>query len=120
MRGIVADGAHEVDLVLDWRALRDGDAAARRLKLGLGRAPIGVRLRLRPPIVWASGVTGESTRDNPQRVLIGDPPKEDTWGTGTGAGCSWTTGSASGAGGAGTGGSGRQRRPRACRAAATR
>lgn len=35
------------------------------------------------PIIWASGVTSESTRDNPQRVLIGDPPKEESWGTGT-------------------------------------
>lgn len=37
----------------------------------------------KPPIFWASGVTGESTRDNPQRVLVGDPPKEEQWGTGT-------------------------------------
>lgn len=37
----------------------------------------------KPPIIWASGVTGESTRDNPQRVLVGDPPKEEDWGTGT-------------------------------------
>ena len=37
----------------------------------------------KPPIIWASGVTSESTRDNPQRVLIGDPPREDAWGTGT-------------------------------------
>ena len=36
----------------------------------------------KPPIIWASGVTGESTRDNPQRVLIGPPPREDEWGTG--------------------------------------
>jgi len=35
------------------------------------------------PIIWAAGVTSESTRDNPQRVLIGDPPKEENWGTGT-------------------------------------
>jgi Terminase large subunit, T4likevirus-type, N-terminal len=28
------------------------------------------------PIIWASGVTSESTRDNPQRVLIGNPPIE--------------------------------------------
>lgn len=35
------------------------------------------------PIIWASGVTSESTRDNPQRILVGDPPKEDAWGTGT-------------------------------------
>jgi phage terminase large subunit-like protein len=37
----------------------------------------------KPPIIWASGVTGESTRDNPQRVLVGNPPREDEWGTGT-------------------------------------
>ena len=36
----------------------------------------------KPVILWASGVTGESTRDNPQRVLIGNPPKEEEWGTG--------------------------------------
>ena len=36
----------------------------------------------KPPILWASGVTGESTRDNPQRVLIGNPPREEEWGTG--------------------------------------
>lgn len=36
----------------------------------------------KPVIVWASGVTGESTRDNPQRILIGNPPKEEEWGTG--------------------------------------
>jgi len=27
-------------------------------------------------------VTGESTRDNPQRILAGPPPKEEEWGTG--------------------------------------
>jgi phage terminase large subunit-like protein len=37
----------------------------------------------KPPIIWASGVTSESTRDNPQRVLIGNPPNESEWGTGT-------------------------------------
>jgi len=37
----------------------------------------------KPPIAWASSVTGESTRDNPQRVLVGNPPREDEWGTGT-------------------------------------
>lgn len=35
------------------------------------------------PVIWASGVTSESTRDNPQRVLVGNPPQEDAWGTGT-------------------------------------
>ena len=36
----------------------------------------------KPVILWASGVTGESTRDNPQRILIGNPPREEQWGTG--------------------------------------
>lgn len=36
----------------------------------------------KPVIFWAAGVTGESTRDNPQRLLIGNPPNEDEWGTG--------------------------------------
>lgn len=36
----------------------------------------------RPVVMWASGVTGESTRDNPQRLLVGDPANEDSWGTG--------------------------------------
>lgn len=34
----------------------------------------------RPTIWWAAGVTGESTRDNPQRLLMGRPGE---WGTGT-------------------------------------
>lgn len=36
----------------------------------------------KPVILWAASVTGESTRDNPQRILIGPPPKEEEWGTG--------------------------------------
>ena len=32
---------------------------------------------------WAGGDTGESTRDNPQRILIGPHEQEDQWGTGT-------------------------------------
>jgi phage terminase large subunit-like protein len=36
----------------------------------------------KPVIMWAAGVTGESTRDNPQRVLIGPPTQEEAWGTG--------------------------------------
>jgi phage terminase large subunit-like protein len=35
-----------------------------------------------PVRMWAAGVTGESTRDNPQRVLIGPPQQEEAWGTG--------------------------------------
>lgn len=33
----------------------------------------------RPIVGWAAGVTGESTRDNPQRILLGRP---GAWGTG--------------------------------------
>ncbi len=36
----------------------------------------------KPVIMWASGVTGESTRDNPQRILVGPPQIEEQWGTG--------------------------------------
>lgn len=37
----------------------------------------------RPVCLWAASVTGESTRDNPQRVLLGPPPIREQWGTGT-------------------------------------
>lgn len=36
----------------------------------------------RPVILWAGSVTGESTRDNPQRLLVGPPALENAWGTG--------------------------------------
>lgn len=36
----------------------------------------------KPPLLWAGSVTGESTRDNPQRILIGPPSKEEEWGQG--------------------------------------
>lgn len=36
----------------------------------------------RPPILWAGSVTGETTRDNPQRILVGPPQMEEEWGTG--------------------------------------
>ena len=36
----------------------------------------------KPVTMWASSVTGDSTRDNPQRGLIGPPPMESEWGTG--------------------------------------
>jgi phage terminase large subunit-like protein len=34
----------------------------------------------KPIVGWAAGVTGESTRDNPQRILLGRP---GAWGTGS-------------------------------------
>lgn len=35
-----------------------------------------------PVRFWCAGVTGSSTRDNPQRVLLGPPADEAAWGTG--------------------------------------
>lgn len=37
----------------------------------------------KPPKMWVGGVTGESTRDNPQRILVGQPQFKDRWGTGS-------------------------------------
>jgi phage terminase large subunit-like protein len=37
----------------------------------------------RPTRWWAGGVTQESTRDNPQRILLGEPAEPGRWGTGT-------------------------------------
>ncbi len=36
----------------------------------------------RPVRFWAAGVTGESTRDNPQRLLVGPPGQRSLWGSG--------------------------------------
>ena len=32
----------------------------------------------RPTVAWVAGVTGESTRDSPQRVLLGRPGQYGT------------------------------------------
>ena len=32
---------------------------------------------------WVASVTGESTRDNAQRILVGPPAVREAWGTGT-------------------------------------
>ncbi len=37
----------------------------------------------RPVRGWAGGVTQESTRDNPQRILLGEPAEPSQWGTGS-------------------------------------
>ena len=37
----------------------------------------------RPVRLWAASVTGESTRDNPQRILLGPPAIRRDWGAGT-------------------------------------
>jgi phage terminase large subunit-like protein len=40
------------------------------------------RTFVRPVRLWAAGVTQESTRDNPQRVLVGPPQRKARWGAG--------------------------------------
>ncbi len=35
-----------------------------------------------PVRMWSAGVTVESTRDNPQRILVGPPQQRERWGTG--------------------------------------
>lgn len=40
------------------------------------------RVFTKPVRMWVAGVTAESTRDNPQRVLIGPPAIAEAWGTG--------------------------------------
>lgn len=37
----------------------------------------------KPVMMWAASDTGETTRDNPQRVLMGEPAYRERWGTGT-------------------------------------
>lgn len=36
----------------------------------------------KPVVLWAGSITGESTRDNPQRILVGAPAVQESWGTG--------------------------------------
>ena len=36
----------------------------------------------KPVRFWCGGVTSESTRDNPQRILVGQPEIKEQWGTG--------------------------------------
>lgn len=36
----------------------------------------------KPVKLWASSVTSDATRDNPQRVLVGPPAIQEAWGTG--------------------------------------
>lgn len=36
----------------------------------------------KPTKIWASGISGESVRKNAQRILMGEPENEATWGTG--------------------------------------
>ena len=41
------------------------------------------RRYVRPVRLWAASITAESTRDNPQRILLGPPAIREHWGTGT-------------------------------------
>lgn len=36
-----------------------------------------------PIWMWASSLTGQATRDNPQKILVGPPAQKELWGTGS-------------------------------------
>lgn len=69
------------------RLLRAGNQLGKTLAAGMevamhltGRYPdwwTGRRWE-RPVVAWAAGITGESTRDNPQRILLGRPGEHGT------------------------------------------
>lgn len=78
---------HELGLTMRERLLRAGNQNGKTFCCGAevayhltGLYPDdwnGRRWR-RPVVVWASGETGETTRDNPQRALLGLPGEEGT------------------------------------------
>jgi phage terminase large subunit-like protein len=83
---------HDAGAIHDERCLMAGNQLGKTLAGAMewamhltGRYPDWWKGKVfdRPVRMWAAGVTAESTRDNPQRVLIGTPQQKETWGTGT-------------------------------------
>ena len=83
---------HAAGAVYDERLFMAGNQLGKTLAGGFewamhltGRYPDWWKGRVfdGPVRLWASGVTGESTRDNPQRILVGPPQQKERWGTGT-------------------------------------
>jgi phage terminase large subunit-like protein len=81
-------GFHEAGALYRQRLLMAANQVGKTLAAGFelamhatGQYPAWWKGRRwdRPIVGWASGVTGESTRDNPQRILLGRPA---LWGTG--------------------------------------
>lgn len=82
---------HKAGATFDERLFMAGNQLGKTLAGGFewaihltGRYPdwwVGRRFA-EPVRMWAAGVTGESTRDNPQRILLGPPQQEESWGTG--------------------------------------
>lgn len=80
-----AGAAHRERLFMAGNQLGKTWAGAFELAMHLtGRYPADwPGRRFDGPIrAWAAGVTGESTRDNPQRLLVGPPQQREQWGTG--------------------------------------
>lgn len=82
---------HEAGAIYDERLFMAGNQLGKTIAGGFewaihltGRYPDWWKGRVfdHPVKFWASGVTGLSTRDNPQRVLIGPPMQKEAWGTG--------------------------------------
>jgi len=83
---------HAAGAIHDERLLMAGNQLGKTLAGGMewamhltGRYPDWWRGRVfdGPVRMWASGITSESTRDNPQRILVGPPQQKERWGTGT-------------------------------------
>jgi Terminase large subunit, T4likevirus-type, N-terminal len=83
---------HAAGAEYDERLLMAGNQLGKTLAGGMewamhltGRYPDWWKGRVFPgPVrMWASGVTAESTRDNPQRILLGQPQQRERWGSGT-------------------------------------
>ena len=83
---------HAYGATYDERLLMAGNQLGKTLAGGMewamhltGRYPDWWKGKVfdHPVRLWAAGVTAESTRDNPQRVLIGSPQQRERWGTGT-------------------------------------
>jgi hypothetical protein len=83
---------HEAGAVHDERLLMAGNQLGKTLAGAMewamhltGRYPDWWKGKVfdHPVRMWAAGVTAESTRDNPQRVLMGPPQLKEKWVSGT-------------------------------------
>lgn len=83
---------HAAGAVHDERLFMAGNQLGKTLAGGMewamhltGRYPDWWKGRVfnEPVRLWTAGITAESTRDNPQRILLGSPQQREKWGTGT-------------------------------------
>lgn len=82
MNGIVGNRGHMLCRPCNGKREIGGLFASRNVVTGLYPTWWKGATFEKPPVLWAGSVTSEATRDNPQRIPVGLPPKEDEWGTG--------------------------------------